>query len=112
MGGLPRTLFDSSGLWSRGSASWASGYFLAARRPLLGVALGTVMAAFGVLVVVVVLGAVVLGEAVFALVTLGVPRVLGVFAAAAAAVAAAAAALPLGVDGWPALGAVGKQGPG
>lgn len=103
LGGLPRTLFDSSGLWSRGSASWASGYFLAARRPLLGVALGTVMAAFGVLVVVVVLGAVVLGEAVFALVTLGVPRVLGVFAAAAAA------ALPLGVDGWPALGAAGRQ---
>lgn len=101
MGGLPRTLFDSSGLWSRGSASWASGYFLAARRPLLGVALGTVMAAFGVLVVV--LGAVVLGEAVFALVTLGVPRVLGVFAAAAAV------ALPLGVDGWPALGAAGRQ---
>lgn len=96
LGGFPLAFFDPSGLWSKGSASWASGYFLAARRPDLGVALGTVMAALGVLGVVVVLGV-----AALALATLGLPRVLGVFAAATA--------LPLGVDVWPAFGAVGGE---
>lgn len=92
MGGFPLVLFDFSGLWSWGSSHWASGYFLAALRPDLGVALGTVTGALGVVVVVVV----VLGVVAFALGTFGVPRVLGVFP------------LPLGVDVW-ALGAVGRE---
>lgn len=88
LGGLPLMLLDSSGLWSAGSDDWASGYFLAARRPILGVALaGTV--AFGV----------VLGEAALAGVALGVPRVF----------AADALTVLLGVDVWPALGAAGSK---
>lgn len=94
MGGLPLAFFDSSGLWSKGSVNRASGYFRAARRPDLGVALGTVAGVLGVLVVVA------LGVAALALVTFGVPRVL---------VFVAAAAFPLGVDVWPAFGAVGRH---
>lgn len=88
LGGLPLMLLDSSGLWSPGSDGWASGYFLAARRPILGVAFaGTV--ALGVD----------FGEAALAAVGLGVPRVF----------AADALAVTLGVDVWPALGAAGNQ---